>query len=128
MCGICGEIRFDGSVPDVSTVDAMTCEMARRGPDGSGVFAKGAVALGHRRLKIIDLSEKGSQPMIDRRWGLALVFNGCIYNHHELRAELEGKGVLLLLPRRQRGDPEGLPRLGALTAWTISSACSRLRS
>ncbi len=94
MCGICGEIRFDGSVPDVSAVDAMTCEMTRRGPDGSGVFAKGgAVALGHRRLKIIDLSEKGSQPMIDPALGLALVFNGCIYNHHELRAELEAKAT-----------------------------------
>ncbi|MGV9712956.1 N-acetylglutaminylglutamine amidotransferase [Gordonia sp. NPDC003424] len=92
MCGICGEIRFDGTAPDVGAVDAMTCEMTRRGPDGSGVFAKGAVALGHRRLKIIDLSERGAQPMIDPDLGLALVFNGCIYNHHELRAELQASG------------------------------------
>ncbi|GAB89975.1 N-acetylglutaminylglutamine amidotransferase [Gordonia rhizosphera] len=92
MCGICGEIRFDGGTPDVSVVNEMTCAMTRRGPDGSGIFAKGAVALGHRRLKIIDLSERGSQPMVDPELGLALVFNGCIYNHEELRAELEDRG------------------------------------
>ena len=92
MCGICGEIRFDGSAADVAAVDDMTCSMTRRGPDANGVFAKGPVALGHRRLKIIDLSERGSQPMVDPELGLALVFNGCIYNHRELRAELEGKG------------------------------------
>ena len=92
MCGICGEIRFDGSAADVAAVDEMTCSMTRRGPDANGVFAKGPVALGHRRLKIIDLSERGSQPMVDPELGLALVFNGCIYNHRELRAELEGKG------------------------------------
>jgi asparagine synthase (glutamine-hydrolysing) len=92
MCGICGEIRFDTTSPDVGAVDAMTRVMTRRGPDGSGVFAKGSVALGHRRLKIIDLSERGAQPMVDPELGLALVFNGCIYNHRELRAELEGKG------------------------------------
>ena len=92
MCGICGEIRFDGSSPDAAAVDTMTCAMHRRGPDGSGIFVKGAVALGHRRLKIIDLSERGSQPMVDSELGLALVFNGCIYNYQELRSELEGRG------------------------------------
>lgn len=92
MCGVCGEIRFDGSAPDVAAVDAMTQEMTRRGPDGSGLYVKGNVALGHRRLKIIDLSERGSQPMVDPELGLAMVFNGCIYNYQDLRTELEGKG------------------------------------
>ena len=92
MCGICGEIRFDGERPDVAAVDAMTCAMVARGPDGSGIFAKGAVALGHRRLKIIDLSERGAQPMVDPELGLAMVFNGCIYNYQELRSELEDRG------------------------------------
>lgn len=92
MCGVCGEIRLDGSAPDVGAVGAMTAAMARRGPDASGVYVKGNVALGHRRLKIIDLSERGSQPMIDPELGLALVFNGCIYNYRQLRTELEGKG------------------------------------
>ncbi|WP_066903058.1 N-acetylglutaminylglutamine amidotransferase [Millisia brevis] len=92
MCGVCGEIRFDGASPDVEAVDAMTCAMHRRGPDGSGIFVRGPVALGHRRLKIIDLSERGAQPMIDPELGLAMVFNGCIYNYQELRNELQGLG------------------------------------
>lgn len=92
MCGICGEIRFDSAQPEVGAVAAMNAGMARRGPDGSGVYVHGAVALGHRRLKIIDLSERGSQPMVDAALGLAMVFNGCIYNYKELREELEGKG------------------------------------
>ncbi|MGH3613947.1 MAG: N-acetylglutaminylglutamine amidotransferase, partial [Pseudonocardia sp.] len=92
MCGIAGEIRFDGEVADVEAVARITGVMARRGPDGSGVHAAGPVALGHRRLKIIDLSERGAQPMVDPELGLAAVFNGCIYNYRELRAELETHG------------------------------------
>jgi asparagine synthase (glutamine-hydrolysing) len=92
MCGLCGEITFDGSPASREAVGAMTCAMAPRGPDAEGVVARGRVALGHRRLRIIDLSEKGQQPMIDSDLGLTLAFNGCIYNHKELRAELEGKG------------------------------------
>ncbi|WP_433556415.1 N-acetylglutaminylglutamine amidotransferase [Pseudonocardia xinjiangensis] len=92
MCGIAGEIRFDGSDPDVEAVARITAEMHRRGPDGSGVYSTGAIALGHRRLKIIDLSERGAQPMVDPELGLAAVFNGLIYNYRELRKELEGAG------------------------------------
>ena len=65
MCGIAGEIRFDGTEPDVQAVARITADMHRRGPDGSGVYSTGAVALGHRRLKILDLSERGAQPMVD---------------------------------------------------------------
>jgi asparagine synthase (glutamine-hydrolysing) len=92
MCGIAGEIRFDGSAPDVEAVARITAEMHRRGPDGSGIYSIGAIALGHRRLKIIDLSERGAQPMVDPELGLAAVFNGLIYNYRELRAELESAG------------------------------------
>ena len=92
MCGIAGEIRFDGSAPDVAAVARITAEMHARGPDGSGVHAGGAVALGHRRLKIIDLTERGAQPMVDPELGLTAVFNGLIYNYRELRAELEAAG------------------------------------
>ncbi|WP_433288961.1 N-acetylglutaminylglutamine amidotransferase [Pseudonocardia sp. CA-142604] len=92
MCGIAGEIRFDGSAPDVEAVARITAEMHRRGPDGSGVYSVGAIALGHRRLKIIDLSERGAQPMVDPELGLSAVFNGLIYNYRELRAELEAAG------------------------------------
>ncbi len=92
MCGLAGELRFDGRSADLGTVDRMTACMRHRGPDGSGLWAEGPVALGHRRLSIIDLSAAGSQPMIDAALGLSIVFNGCIYNHHELRAELTAKG------------------------------------
>jgi asparagine synthase (glutamine-hydrolysing) len=66
--------------------------MAPRGPDAAGVWSQGRVALGHRRLKIIDLSEAGAQPMIDSDLGLSIAWNGCIYNYQELRRELAGHG------------------------------------
>ncbi|NRG40562.1 N-acetylglutaminylglutamine amidotransferase [Rathayibacter sp. VKM Ac-2835] len=92
MCGIAGEIRFDGARTDIGAVDRMTGCLVHRGPDGDGLWAAGRVALGHRRLAIIDLSAAGAQPMVDAALGLTIVFNGCIYNHRQLRVELEGKG------------------------------------
>ena len=92
MCGICGEVRWDGTAADVSAVDRMTEAMSARGPDSSGVVAHGRVAFGHRRLAIIDLTSHGCQPMVDSELGLTLVFNGCIYNYKQLRAELAGYG------------------------------------
>ncbi|MWV57651.1 N-acetylglutaminylglutamine amidotransferase [Rathayibacter sp. VKM Ac-2754] len=92
MCGLGGEIRLDGARADAAAVERMTGCMVHRGPDGDGLWARGPVALGHRRLSIIDLSPAGSQPMIDPALGLSIVFNGCIYNYEQLRTELEGKG------------------------------------
>ena len=85
-------MRLDGRVPDVAAVSAMAEVMSRRGPDGAGVWSQGRVALGHRRLKIIDLTEAGSQPMVDAELGLAIAWNGCIYNYKELRRELIDHG------------------------------------
>lgn len=92
MCGISGEVRTDGRPADVGAVAAMADQLAPRGPDGAGAWSHDRVALGHRRLSIIDLSAHGSQPMVDAELGLSIAFNGCIYNHHELRRELEGHG------------------------------------
>jgi asparagine synthase (glutamine-hydrolysing) len=92
MCGICGEIRFDGRPADVAAVTRMTDAMVSRGPDSEGVVSHGPIALGHRRLSIIDLSARAAQPMVDSDLGLTLVFNGCIYNYRDLRNELEGVG------------------------------------
>lgn len=92
MCGICGELRFDSRAASVGTVEKMMCGMVPRGPDGCGVIARGPVAFGHRRLKIIDLSEASQQPMHDAQLGLTIVYNGAIYNYQELRSKLEGKG------------------------------------
>ena len=92
MCGICGELRFDGSTADMSAIERMSDRIARRGPDHAGVFSDGPLAFGHRRLAIIDLSADGDQPMIDEELKLVLVFNGTIYNYKELRAELVTMG------------------------------------
>ncbi|MDT7645207.1 MAG: hypothetical protein QOC75_2207, partial [Pseudonocardiales bacterium] len=92
MCGIAGEIRFDSASADAAAVARMCDTMVPRGPDGNGLFSSGRIALGHRRLKIIDLSEKAAQPMVDPELGLTVVFNGCIYNYRELREELTKAG------------------------------------
>ncbi|MGH3787948.1 MAG: N-acetylglutaminylglutamine amidotransferase [Pseudonocardiaceae bacterium] len=92
MCGIAGEIRFDGKPAGVDAVTTMTAALHRRGPDGWGIHAGGRTALGHRRLKIIDLSDRAAQPMVDPELGLSAVFNGCIYNYRELRAQLGAAG------------------------------------
>ncbi len=92
MCGICGEYRWDGQPVELSRIQNMLQALEKRGPDHVGTFSDGGLAFGHRRLSIIDLSEKANQPMIDPQLGLALVFNGSIYNHPELREQLKIKG------------------------------------
>ncbi|GAA3142086.1 N-acetylglutaminylglutamine amidotransferase [Streptomyces rameus] len=92
MCGLSGEMRLDGGRPDLAAVERMSDRLAPRGPDGEGIWSRGAVALGHRRLKIIDLSERGAQPMTDDQHEVTGVFNGCIYNYGELRTELAALG------------------------------------
>jgi len=92
MCGICGELRLDGAPADVDAVARMMVPLKRRGPDHGGTYSDGALAFGHRRLSIIDLSVRANQPMVDQGLGLALVFNGTIYNYPELRRELSALG------------------------------------
>jgi asparagine synthase (glutamine-hydrolysing) len=92
MCGIAGELRLDGSRPDAAVIERMSARLARRGPDGDGLWQEGPVAFGHRRLAVIDLSERSRQPMLDEGRGLALVFNGTIYNYPELRIVLRDLG------------------------------------
>lgn len=70
----------------------MADTLSPRGPDSAGAWSQGRVAFGHRRLKIIDLSEAGGQPMVDSELGLSICWNGCIYNYQELRRELSGHG------------------------------------
>src|SRR4051812_38959243 len=101
MCGIAGELRFDGLRPDTAAVERMCDAQACRGPDGEGYWTAGWAAFGHRRLRVIDLSQAAAQPMVDRERGLSLVFNGCIYNYQDLRVELEADG-----PFRSSGDTE----------------------
>jgi asparagine synthase (glutamine-hydrolysing) len=76
MCGLCGEVNFDDAPASLSNIEKMTEVMHPRGPNGVGAMARDRVALGHRRLSIIDLSEKGLQPMTDSDLGLTVAFNG----------------------------------------------------
>ncbi|MDG4552102.1 MAG: N-acetylglutaminylglutamine amidotransferase [Candidatus Contendobacter sp.] len=92
MCGIGGELRLDGGKPDLALMGRMLRQLARRGPDHEGVWSDGPLLFGHRRLSVIDLSDRSNQPMVDPNLGLALVFNGAIYNYRELRRELLAKG------------------------------------
>ena len=91
MCGICGHISFDpGRHPERTIVDRMVNELAHRGPDDHGIFADDAVCLGHTRLSIIDLTF-GHQPLANEDQTVWIAFNGEIYNHKELRREMESR-------------------------------------
>ena len=108
MCGIAGFTRFDDlPAADEACLRAMTERLAHRGPDGSGYHRTRQIALGHRRLSIIDL-ESGAQPMTSPDGRYALTYNGEIYNYLELRAALEAKGVVFTT----HSDTEVLLQLG----------------
>jgi asparagine synthase (glutamine-hydrolysing) len=92
MCGIAGILSLDGRPADAAAVRAMCAAMAHRGPDDEGVAVDGPMALGHRRLSIIDLSPAAHQPMTDEARGLTVSYNGEIYNFRELRARYEALG------------------------------------
>ncbi len=97
MCGIAGVLLRSGALPDdevVARVAAMIAQVAHRGPDGSGVKLAGEAGLGHRRLSIIDLNARASQPMSTADEMLWVVFNGEIYNFIDLRRELEQAGAV----------------------------------
>ncbi|MDD2881428.1 MAG: N-acetylglutaminylglutamine amidotransferase [Rhodoferax sp.] len=111
MCGICGELRFDGAAPDIAAISRMSDKLARRGPDHAGIYQDGPLAFGHRRLSIIDLSAHANQPMVDAALQLTLVFNGTIYNYRELRTELQTKGYQFF----SEGDSEVI--LKSYHAW-----------
>lgn len=113
MCGISGELRFDGQRASRDGMQAMLSRLERRGPDNEGSYFKDALALGHRRLAIIDLSERSNQPMHDEKHGLSLVFNGTIYNYPALRKELQHFGHSFVT----EGDTEVI--LKAYAEWGV---------
>ncbi len=111
MCGILGQINFSGDPVDPKRLMAMNATMTSRGPDGMGLYVQGRLGFGHRRLKVIDLTQASQQPMVDSKLGLGIVFNGAIYNYKELRKELEAKGYGFF----SHGDTEVI--LKAYHAW-----------
>jgi len=110
MCGICGIVRL-GAPPATAAVEAMAATLDHRGPDGNGSFAADGVALGFRRLAIIDLSDAGNQPFASEDGTLQLLHNGEVYNYRELRRELEAKG------RRFRSATDTEVILAAYEEW-----------
>ncbi|MCL4838855.1 MAG: asparagine synthetase B, partial [Thermoanaerobaculia bacterium] len=113
MCGINGILRLapDAPPPDREELRSTRDAMATRGPDGAEEWFSpgGDLALGHRRLAIIDLSPAGAQPMSTPDGRYTVVYNGEIYNHRELRRELESAGVAF----RTASDTEVLLHLAA---------------
>ncbi|MGD0722552.1 MAG: asparagine synthetase B, partial [Roseiarcus sp.] len=106
MCGIAGAMVFDGAPARLARAElvAMGATMRHRGPDGDGQWLSDdrRVGLAHRRLAIVDLSAAGAQPMADATGEIVLTYNGEIYNHTALRAELEAHGHRF----RSRSDTE----------------------
>jgi asparagine synthase (glutamine-hydrolysing) len=109
MCGINGVFARDGARLGAREVEAMRDAMTHRGPDDAGSWQReaGDVVLGHRRLAIVDLSPAGHEPMANEDGSIQLTFNGEIYNHEELRPELERRGHRF----RSRCDAEVLVHL-----------------
>jgi len=112
MCGICGYV---GLAPDGVRLGRMVALMAHRGPDDEGTYTDGQVALGHKRLSIIDLAT-GHQPMVSADGRYVIVFNGEIYNYRELRGILEARGRVF----RTHSDTE------VLLYWMIDFGVKRL--
>jgi len=111
MCGIVGLLDFSGKPVSGHKVEVMRDALTHRGPDGCGIWTEGNVGFGHRRLKIIDLSDQAAQPMVSVEHRYILNFNGEIYNFRELRRELEDLGYWF----RSSSDTE--VALNALCEW-----------
>src|SRR4051812_27495930 len=106
MCGITGFVSRDGEVAERGVLARMTATLAHRGPDGDGFHVEGRVALGHRRLAIIDLAG-GAQPMANEDGSVWVTYNGELYNEPALRSRLEGRGHVY----RTASDTETLVHL-----------------
>lgn len=123
MCGIAGLVSARGAEIDRQVLAAMIRAVAHRGPDGEAIWVspEGHVGFAHRRLAIIDLSDAAAQPMSDIADRVWVTYNGEIYNHRELRAELERAGMRF---RTDHADTEVLVQ--GYLAWGIAGLCARL--
>ncbi len=126
MCGIAGLLRPGGADDSLlsGTVKRMAQTLAHRGPDASGVWtqASSGIALGHRRLSILDLSEAGAQPMRSDCGRFTVTFNGEIYNHLDIRSDLEAENAA----PNWRGHSDTETLLYAVRHWGIAAALQRL--
>ncbi len=126
MCGFAGILlnRSRSFEPLEGLIESMTRVLTHRGPDsvGSWVDTENGVALGHRRLSILDLAESGNQPMISASGRFVIAYNGEIYNHQRLRAEIDRAGHYLLW----RGNSDTETLLAAVECWGLEGALGRL--
>jgi asparagine synthase (glutamine-hydrolysing) len=122
MCGIVG--YWDKNGADGSIVERMAMQIRHRGPDDAGVWLneEGSLALAHRRLSIIDISPAGHQPMVSPGGRFTLVYNGEIYNHQGLRADLENEGGNF----EWRGHSDTETLLAGLRHWGVEGTLKRL--
>lgn len=122
MCGLAGMAALTGTLPSgaVASVEAMAGALDHRGPDAAGSWADERLALGHRRLSVIDLTEAGSQPMVSQSGRYVLAFNGESYNHLELRSSLEAAGW------RPNGTSDTEVILGGIEAWGFDRLLPKL--
>src|SRR5690242_12821540 len=119
MCGITGILLRRTTSPScLGAIGAMAATLHHRGPDGEGIWFddESGIALGHRRLAIIDLSDAGHQPMLSADGNLAITFNGEIYNFRELRSALVARG------HHFRGDSDTEIMLAAFESYGIEAA------
>lgn len=112
MCGIAGIFNLNQEIVDRSVLKSMASKIAHRGPDGQGYFLNNNVGLAHKRLAILDTSNKGAQPMSSKNNKWTIVFNGCIYNFSELKQELKSKGHIFISETDTEVICEGLDEYG----------------
>jgi asparagine synthase (glutamine-hydrolysing) len=113
MCGIAGILNFKNGAKQITAIQRMTDRIAHRGPDAEGIYVDEQIALGHRRLAIIDLQESSNQPMWDVTGRYLIVFNGEIYNYLEVKKQLKD------YPFKTQSDTEVI--LASYATWGISS-------
>jgi asparagine synthase (glutamine-hydrolysing) len=134
MCGIIGVYNLNGEPFALQHLKKMADAIAHRGPDGDGYFIQDNIALGHKRLAILDTSPKGAQPMSSKNGEWVIVFNGCVYNFLELKQDLQAKGHEFVSTTDTEVISEGLAEYGpsffkrlngmfAIGAWNTKEKC-----
>jgi asparagine synthase (glutamine-hydrolysing) len=134
MCGLAGYLNVSSRPANGTVVKRMTDAIAHRGPDGEAVWSNGPIAIGHRRLAIIDLTDGGRQPMETEDGRYVLVYNGEIYNYAELRTSLQAVGdtfhsssdTEVLLKGLARYGQDFLPRLNGMFAFALWDTVERV--
>tara|TARA_B110000003_G_C16645588_1_gene531894 strand:- start:1346 stop:3241 length:1896 start_codon:yes stop_codon:yes gene_type:complete len=112
MCGIVGVFNLNNKTVNRNSLKSMADKIAHRGPDGQGIFIKNNIGLAHKRLAILDTSNKGAQPMISKSNKWTIIFNGCIYNFSELKQDLKSKGHSFISETDTEVICEGLDEYG----------------